>query len=506
MLLLAANFLFYYSAGHFYWIFLLFTALTVYFTAIRMEQYERKYVQYCETKKKEIEPKLFREEKKKYKKITEKRRKRVMLVCLIINLGILAVLKYSNFIIGNLNPLFQAAGGKKLPDMDFLLPMGISFYTFQAIGYLLDVYWDKCRVQSNPFKCILFLSFFPQLIQGPISRYSDLSKTLYEEHKFCWKQVSFGLQRVLYGYFKKLVIADRMGIAVSMLASDPEYYTGGYVFLGMLFYAAQLYADFTGGIDITIGIAESMGISLKENFIRPFFSKNTAEYWRRWHISMGAWFRDYVFYPFSISGFLKSVTSFAKKHISIQVARRAAVYFSTMLTWFLTGIWHGAAWYFIVWGLLNGVIILISQELEPCYKKFHQCFPAMASFGGYRAFQVIRTFLLMCCLRLFDIYGNVTTSFRQFFHMVTDFAKTHITKNELLELGLSSGEYLAVFLAVCIILMVSLAQRKGSVREQISRFPYIIQFGIYLCLFFAVILFGKYGIGFDTQQFIYNQF
>lgn len=506
ILLLAANFLFYVSAGHFYWVFLLFTSLTVYFAGIKMEQYDEKYEQCCEEWKAKESRQSFQEKKKKYKKKISNQRKRVMLFCLLVNLGILAVLKYTNFVIENINPIIKMTGNRPFSYADFILPMGISFYTFQAVGYLLDVYWNKCRAQKNPFKCILFLSFFPQLIQGPISRYQDLSKTLYQEHEFQWKQVRFGLERILYGYFKKLVIADKLSGVVAILMSDPEYYTGGYVFLGMLFYAAQLYADFTGGIDITIGIAESLGIHLQENFIRPFFSKNIAEYWRRWHISMGTWFRDYAFYPCSISRALKSVTSFAKKHFGVPAARRIAVYISTMLVWFLTGIWHGAAWHFVVWGLVNGVILLVSQELEPCYQKFREHFPSLAVSTGYRAFQVIRTFLLMCCIRMFDTYGSVKVSIVQFVHMFTKLGEVKITKSELLDLGLSVEEYLVVFLAVCVLFAVSMVGRNGSVREKISRLPYAVRFGMYLALFFATIVFGSYGIGFEAQQFIYNQF
>ena len=315
ILLLAANFLFYYSAGKFYPLSILTTAFTVYLAGIIMEKYDGKLEEYAaKIKSGEIE-KPSREEKKLYKKKINNKKKRIMLFCLLFNLGILAVVKYTNFALDNVNTILDMTGRKTLPYVDLIVPMGISFYTFQAVGYLLDVYWNKCKAQKNFFRFTLFVSFFPQLMQGPISRYGDLSKTLYQEHRFNWKQVRFGLERVLWGYFKKLVIADRISAAVAALMEEPDYYTGAFVFIGMLFYAVQLYADFTGGIDITIGIAQSLGIHLEENFIRPFFSKNIAEYWRRWHITMGTWFRDYIFYPCSLSRPVKAMTNFCKKQI-----------------------------------------------------------------------------------------------------------------------------------------------------------------------------------------------
>ena len=198
-----------------------------------------------------------------------------MAVCLILNFGILAVLKYTNFAIANINGILELTGSAKvLAFQDLLLPLGISFYTFQSMGYLIDVHRGTYPAQKNLFKFALFVSFFPQLIQGPISRYDDLEKGLFGQHIFDWTNISFGLQRILWGYFKKLVIADRMLIGVNTLIGDTATYTGFYVFLGMLFYALQLYADFTGGIDITIGIAQVLGIPMQELQTTLFFQRN----------------------------------------------------------------------------------------------------------------------------------------------------------------------------------------------------------------------------------------
>jgi D-alanyl-lipoteichoic acid acyltransferase DltB (MBOAT superfamily) len=362
-------------------------------------------------------------------------------------------------------------------------------------------------VQKDLPRFVLYVSFFPQLIQGPISRYGDLSNSLYEEHSFDRRQMCFGLERILWGYFKKLVVADRIAVALEMLTSDPDYYTGGFVFLEMVFYALQLYADFSGGIDITIGIAQCLGIDVKENFIRPFFSKNIAEYWRRWHISMGTWFRDYVFYPSSVSRPVKQISGWAKKHFGRNAGRRVSVWLATLICWLATGIWHGASWNYVVWGLLNGIVILVSQELEPLYERFHQRFPGLAASRGYQAFQVGRTFLLTSCLLTLYNYKDVGLAFHQLVCMVTKFRlQGQLSIQELLNLGLSGADYVIVLVSVLLMFFVSMAGRRESVRTCLSRKPYAVRCGIYMTLFFATLLLGRYGVGFDAQQFIYNQF
>lgn len=506
ILLLVASFAFYACADVRYPVFLILTSSIVYGAAAWIGYYNKKLERYQQQVQSGEIPKPTREEKRRYRKGIQNRKKWIMLVCLFINLGILAVVKYTNFAISNINVLVERAGNNPISFADMIVPLGISFYTFQAIGYLLDIYWEKCEIQKNYFRFLLFVSFFPQLIQGPISRYRDLSRTMYEVHPFDWHSICLGLERILWGYFKKLVIADRVYLAVAALAENPGYYTGGFVLVEMLFYALQLYADFTGGIDITIGIAQVLGIRLEENFIRPFFSKNIAEYWRRWHVSMGTWFRDYVFYPCSISRPVKRLIAFCKKHFGMAAARRIAVYISSILVWLATGIWHGAEWRFVIWGLANGVILLLSEECVPLYQRFHKWLPTLGTTLVYRGFQVLRTFFLMSCLRLFDVYGSVRGALRQFVHMFTQYGKHPVTANELLGFGLTSSDYIILGIGTFLMAAVSMSGRTGSVREKIARKPYVIRYIMFVALFFSVLLFGNYGQGYDVQQFIYNQY
>lgn len=502
-MLLIVSYMIYFSLNGWYPVYLLVTTVTVYLAGRYIADVQEKSSAYIAEHKRDMS----RDEKKSYKAAAKKKMKRVLIVCLLFNIGILAVTKYTNFFIQNINGCLHFFGSsREVSYLNILVPLGISFYTFQSLGYLLDVYWKHGDVQKNFFKLALFTSFFPQLGQGPISRYHDLSETLYSEHKFDWLQIRYGLERMLWGYFKKLVIADRIGVAVQNIMADPDYYTGGYVFVGMLFYATELYSDFTGGIDITIGIAQVFGIKVTENFERPFFSKNIAEYWRRWHITMGTWFRDYIFYPLSISGPFKTMTTWMKKHFGIGMAKRSSIYVATIIVWITTGIWHGANWRYVAWGLCNGVVILISEEFSPLYQKFHKKFPKLTASFGYKCFQVLRTFLLMCCLRIFDRYASCRQALQSFVHMFTKFNIHAFTKQEFIDMGLTQTDYIIVIAGVIIMFIVSLIARRQSAREWIHQKPYIVRFVLFVALLFATILLGQYGIGYDASAFIYNQF
>ena len=349
-LLLVTSLFFYWCADPMYLIFVAVTATSTYFVSRAMEKVNADQKAYLQAHKAE----LSKEEKKAYKSKMKAKKWHLLLFCLLLNLGILSVTKYTNFVISNINSFLS--GTSKLSLVDMIVPMGISFYTFQTMGYIIDVYRDKQPAQKNYFKLLLFVTFFPQMVQGPISRYGDLSKTLYEPHAFERKTVSYGLMRILWGYFKKMVIADRIVTGVITLIGG-EQYTGAYVFVAMLFYAFQLYCDFTGGIDITIGIAEVMGIRLAENFNLPYFSKNIKEYWNRWHITMGTWFTDYIFYPISVCKPMLKLSKWSREHLGPAVGKRVTVYLSSFAVWLTTGIWHGASFESPCAGSAGGVVL-----------------------------------------------------------------------------------------------------------------------------------------------------
>ena len=501
-LLLLASYLFYAIAGPAYLLYILATTVTVYLAAKKIDAVGREQSTYLKAHRSEMD----KEGRKAYKAAMKKRQRRYMLTALLLNLSILAVVKYTNFAISNINGLVRLFGGEgRLSFWNIALPMGISFYTFQAIGYLIDVYRGTVAAEQNPFKFALFVSFFPQLVQGPISRFKDLSETLYAAHPFDTEAVSRGLQRVLWGFFKKLVIADRILAAVNVLIRNSAEYTGAYVFVGMLFYALELYADFTGGIDITIGVAQALGVTVKENFIRPYFSKSIREYWQRWHISMGTWFTDYIFYPISVCKPMLRLSKLARSRLGNNVGKRVPVYLSSFAVWLATGIWHGASWNFVAWGLGNWAVIMVSQELEPLYARFHSRFKVTGK-SWFKLFRVGRTVLLMSVLRMFDCYRDVPLTFKMFGSMLTARNWSVLFDGSLLALGLTGLDYAILAAGLALLIGVSLIQRQGSVRDRIAAKPYPVRFLIWFGLFLVVLLMGAYGIGYDESQFIYNQF
>ncbi len=501
-LLLLASYVFYCFAGLGYLVYILATTVSTYYAGRRMDRLQTIQTDYLKEKKEE----LSREDRKAYRARMKGKQRKWLVLCLVFNFGILAVLKYSDFAILNINSVFDLFRVRKhLPVLGFVLPLGISFYTFQTMGYIIDIYRDKYAAEKNPFKLALFISFFPQLIQGPISRFDALKETLFAPHFYNSRNLSFGLQRILWGFFKKLVIADRLFAAVSTIVQNPGEYRGAYVLAGMFFYAIELYADFTGGIDIAIGAAELLGIRLEENFNRPYFSKSITEYWRRWHITLGTWFKDYMFYPISVSKSMLNLSKKSRRMLGDAIGKRIPVYLATIIVWFTTGIWHGAAWNFIVWGLLNCLVILISQECIPFYNRFHERFHVGHTFW-YRMFQVARTFWLMSFLRTLDCYGNVGVTFRMYGTILTEWNLPELFGGGFLSLGLTMHDYGVLFIAVATLLFVSLKARAGSFRERLANRPLVLRYTACFLLFLAILIFGAYGVGYDSNQFIYSRF
>lgn len=412
------------------------------------------------------------------RKNTKQKNRKWVWMCLGINFGLLAICKV------------------RFTFQNILLPMGISFYIFQSMGYVLDVYRGSTKAEKNPLKLALFVSYFPQLVQGPISKYNQLAPQIFSGHSYNGKKVSFGLQRMLWGYFKKLVIADRIAAAVLTL-KGPEY-TGLSFLVLTVFYAIQIYGDFTGGIDIAIGLSEALGIRLPENFIHPFSSKNIAEYWRHWHITLGEWMKEYVFYPISVSSPMRKLSKTARKRWP-GFGKRLPVYAASFATWLCTGIWHGITPNFLLWGMMNCAIIVVSEELTPLYEKFHSRFH-LKEKRWYAAFEMLRMFLLMNLIRIVDLFPDVGEYFRR---LGTMFSSYHVP---FMELGLTGLDYGILILGCLLMFCVSLVQEKrGSIRELLWERT-ILRHVLLFTLFLAVLLMGSYGIGYDAGNFIYNQF
>ena len=438
-----------------------------------------------------------KDERKQARLRFEKRRRLVLL----LNFGILFALKYGAMI----GRLSAGLFGTQAFGQDLALTMGISFYTFSTTGYLLDVHREMIPAEKNPLKLFLFTSFFPLLVQGPITRFETVGKELEKPHAFDGKRFLSAALRIAWGYWKKLIVADRLLVAVKALCARPNVYRGGFVFVEMLLYAACLYADFTGGIDITIGVGEMLGVTIEENFLRPYFSKSISEYWRRWHITLGEWFKRYVYYPLSVSGPMRTLSKATRK-LGAGVSRRVPVYLATLLVWALTGAWHGSKLTFLVWGLLNGAVILLSEELKPLYARFRRRFPRLTESAFYRGFTVIRTVLLLSSLRILDCYGTVKEAFSAFFSMFTTWNWGAVFRGGIRSLGLSYTDYAIAAFGVIVMFALSMVQRKGAIRPRILKRGTVFSACVLLVLIGTILIFGRYGFGFDASQFIYNRF
>ena len=281
-------------------VFLLLASGAVFGAALKIEQIQAGYSAQLEENRK-----VWTADEKKARKKQNQRAKRAWLTgAIVLVFGLLVVLKYANFGISNVNALLRLVGVPAIPQVSWVLPLGISFYTLQVSGYLIDVYRGKYAADRNFFKFMLFTSWFPQLVQGPIGRHDALAQQLTQGHDFNWRRAKSGALRMLWGYFKKLVIADRIAMIVAPIFADfaVEGYFGTYIWVAVLLYSFQIYADFSGGMDIVIGMSEIFGIRMTENFRRPMLAGSVAEFWQRWHITLGGWMRDYLFYPLALSG------------------------------------------------------------------------------------------------------------------------------------------------------------------------------------------------------------
>jgi len=481
--LLAASICFYLHAGTASLVFLLVTALHTYFCALRISRNQAIHAQQPPGKR---SPDI-------------KRKNRFWLIlCLSVNFSVLFLCKSCL-----IEPFRTALSRGRLSFLSLGLPLGISFYLFQSAGYCIDVYRGTVAAQRNFGKFALFVTYFPQLLQGPISRFSQLAPQFFSAHRYDGKQVSFGLQRMLWGYFKKLVIADRIAIAVSALKA-PEY-TGASFLVLSLFYALQIYGDFTGGMDIALGLSQALGIHLPENFSRPFFSRNVAMYWRRWHITLGTWMKDYLFYPLCLSRPLRKFTRFSRQKLG-SLGKRLPVYAASVITWFATGIWHGLTPNFVMWGMLNCLVIVVSEELSPLYRRFHSRF-SLRGQRWYSGFEILRTFFLMNLIRACDLFPDVGDYLRRVGSVFTAPRLHVLWDGSLLSLGLSTLDYGILAAGTSALLLVSLFQAKhGSIRECLWRKNAAFRYALNVFLLLTVLLAGNYGVGYQASNFIYNQF
>lgn len=486
--------------------FLLITIFTTYAGARRLD---RMAVEARQTLQEHRE-RWSAEERKAFKKRAQQRRKRLMTAVLLGNFGILAVLKYYNFFAGSLEALLAGFGlSASLGHVGLLLPLGISFYTFQSMGYLIDVYREKVPAERNAARFALFVSFFPQIIQGPIAVYSDLAEQLYAPHEFRFENIRRGAELVLWGFFKKLVIADRAVGMIQTVAGDYGNYSGTYILLAALVYALQLYTDFSGGIDISRGVAELFGIRMAENFRRPYFSRTLTEYWHRWHITLGDWLRTYLFYPLSISrAFLRFGRS-AKARLGRHVGKVLPTALASLITFLVIGIWHGANWKYVAFGLWNGGVILVSALLQPASDRVVAALHIRREQAWYQVFSMLRTFVLVLIGYYFDIAANLTDALQMLWRSVAYFHPADLRLSAVLRaLPLTKYDWFVLALGTATVFTASVLQERQprAIRESLDAACLPLRWTVLLAGIFAVVLFGMYGPGLNAASFVYMQF
>lgn len=475
IVLLIMSFLFYATYGVKYMGYIVFTIVSSYIFAVKMDG--------CEDRA---------------------RRRRLLILCLCCNFGILVGMKYINFLIGNINAVSSFFGGGSLPLFSVVMPLGISFYTFQTMSYVIDVYHRKYEAQRNIFKLALFTAFLPQLLQGPIGRYDRLAPQFFGGQDFKLKNVEFGAQRMAWGLAKKLVLADRAYVAADYIFSRLDVYSGAYIVFAMLLFSIYVYCDFAGGMDLVIGAAEVFGIKLDENFRQPYFSKSLSEFWRRWHISLGAWMKDYVFYPFSISKKMLKFGKFAKKHFGRTTGRVLPICIANILIFFIVGVWHGASWKYIIYGLYNGIIIAASALLKPVFAAAAEKCRINTSSKAWKVVCVLRTFIIVNIGWLFDACDTASLAFKAFGRIFVNFRLSVLWDASLLKMGLSLRDYKILAVAAVILFITSVMKERGiDLREFVAKRPAAVRWALYIILVFATAPFGYVG---STTEFVYAQF
>ncbi|MGN0457063.1 MAG: MBOAT family O-acyltransferase [Acutalibacteraceae bacterium] len=511
VVLLAASYVFYFFAGYKYVAFILFTTISTYLIALWIE----KITTSSKAVIKQNKADWSREQKKKYKDKIKTRKRLVMALCLVLNFGILAFLKYYNFFAGSLNDVMGSFGiGFSAPTLSLFLPLGISFYTFQSMGYIVDVYREKTPAERNPLKFALFVSFFPQIIQGPISIYDQLAKQLYEPHSFDFTRFKHGIELILWGLVKKMIFADRAVEAINTVTASYGSYNGTTLTFTILLYAFQLYADFSGGIDISRGVAQIFGIDMMENFKRPYFSKDINEYWRRWHMSLGNWFKNYLFYPLAMSSLFINISKkikgskFGSTAAGTHIAKVLPTSIASFIVFFMVGVWHGANWKYIGFGVWNGGIIMLSVLMKPVFEWVIKKLHINAKSFPYTVFQIFRTFIVVLVGYVFDVAPNFGEAMRTFALFFTD-QNLSVGWSQISTLGLGKKEYLLILAGVVLVFIVSLIQErneKTTIREMLDKKPFIIRWGAVFVGVMALVVFGVYGSGFNAADFVYMQF
>ena len=509
LVLLLASYGFYFSTGTDNLAYILFTTLFTYCGGLTMQ----KLRDHHQTAVKALGDEITKEQKREMKKVVAKKIRTIQVITVLVNLSVLIFVKASGFFISNLNRVFGLfMWDASIPMVNVIAPLGLSYFTFNAIGYLVDVGRGKHEAERHLGKFALFISFFPSIVQGPLFRYNDVGMQLQQPHKLEYNNLKFGAQLILWGCFKKLVIADRVAPIVGAIFSADFMSTGfngSQVFFGVLAYSFQIYSDFSGGTDITRGAAQMMGIDLPVNFEQPFFATSMADFWRRWHMSLGAWMREFVFFPVMLSKPVTAISKKARKRYGVYAGKIVPSVAAPLVVFFLIGIWHGITWQYVVNGLYNAIIISSSVALAPVYKKLSDTLRINTEVFSFRLFQMLRTFLLLCVSRIIVKAPSLYDALRMIKALFTSWNPDFLLglDGQIYTYGVNEKDMDVLFLSILILLVVGILRERGvKIRETLAKQNLLFRWAIILALFVFILIFGVYGPAYDARAFIYGQF
>ena len=495
--LIVSNTAFYIFGGASLILYLLAACFIAYIAGIWMDATFVKQREECEG----LERKAKKPIKAKYTKI----RKKYLVVSVVLMLAGLISTKYLGFLSGALNSITGIFGvtlvSSKTVGNLVTNVLGCSYFTLSIIAYLVDVYREKITAEKNPLKFYVFVSFFPHIKQGPIERYDELAPQLFPGNSFDFGNIKKGAMMILYGVFKQLVITNRMSTVSTYIFKNYQTLSGFTVLFGTIVFSIQIYTDWTAYCDIVGGAAKMMGINITKNFDNPYFSKSMPEFWRRWHISMGRFFKDYVLYPISASNFCLKLNKNSRKVFGNTAGRIISSALPILVVWFLTGFWHGASYNFMLWGLFQGVIIMLSVIFTPILQKMNEKLNFKTESAGWSLFRMIRTFLICCMGRIFFRTSTPADAFGMFKRLTVLSGGFPIKS-----FGLDTKDWRVAVIAIAVLLTISVMQQKFDVYKKLDEQPILFKWVILFVIIFSIVIFGIYGGEANHVNFIYENF
>lgn len=425
----------------------------------------------------------------------------LMYIGLVGNIGLLIYFKFFKSTWAALQEILATSTGFSL--WDIVVPVGISYYALALSGYLIDLYHKRIEAERNFFDLLNFAFYFPAIFQGPINLYKKLSPQLKEAHYFEEARVIDGLQRILWGYIKKVVIADRIGILVSGIVDSQES-AGLLLLYGMVLYSFQIYADFSGGIDVIMGISHILGIEMTENFKSPFVAVSVTDFWKRWHASLGEWMEKYIYYPIVLN---HSVQKLSKKIPNKYLGRVFAATLASVVVFVLVGIWHGTGWSYVAYGLYQAFWVSSAILFAPVYKKMKKFFHVNEKCLSWRIFVSLRTFGILVIGRYFSRAGSLMTALDMLRRTFTARRLYMLFDGSTLNYGLDYKNMIVMYIGILLILVVEILNDKGIIlRKKLQQQDIVFRYTAYMIGIFAIVIFGIYGEDFSAASFIYQEF